>query len=458
MAILKFINNSIKTKAGLKKALKYIFREQKTEPYLVGQKDTDIKNVYWDWQCSRENAEKTDGRLATHFVLSFGEKENVSYETAKEAANKTLKLPEFENFQVVFGVHKDKAHTHVHFLINSVGLDGRKWHQTNTELMQLKRNINEKVLSEMKLSVIDIGVRRKRSNGLEYVVKYGRSWVHETMLAADYISEAAKSKDEFVSAMKAIGYKDVIWEENRKYITFVNENGKKVRDKKLDELFERADNEAGSEKAETDYFFSKEALQRRFDENKGKQDNDWKLKRFIEVINLNRNNTKPEDIPKDGKPEKEKASYVITELQKEFRETRETIIQIAKRCHSMEKFIQGMKALDYEVTLSDEYPDLLIKTPNGKYLNTDMLYRGDEWFRVNALKEQFRFNKIDDELNLFIGLVQIARSSGSDYPVSEAMSSSPLEGNALREYIYKTDKTAARFNKNLMNNGFEEEQ
>ncbi len=449
MAILKFINNAIKTKAGLKKAIEYIFGEQKTAPNLIGQKDTDIENVYWDFQCTREAAEKTGGRLATHFVLSFSQKEDVSYEKAAEAAEKVLRLKEFENFQMVFGVHRDKAHTHVHFLINSVGLDGKKWHQTNMELMQLKRDINENVLKEMRLDAIDIGVKRKRSNGLYYIMKYGRfSWVHETMLAADYIAEAAESKEEFIWAMKAIGYKNVIWEENRKYITFENSDGKKVRDHKLDELFERADKEAGEEKAETDYFFSKSALTRRFKENADKPNNHWRLKRFVEVINLNRETCNPDEQTK-----------VITQLQKEFREARETIVQISKRCLSMNQFIEGMKALDYEVTLSDKYPDLLIKTPNGKYLSTDMLYGGNEWFTSKALQEQFKLNTVSGELNLFIGLVQIARSSsGSDYPISDALDNKSLEGNALKEYIHKSDRTAARFNKNLTNGGFEENE
>ena len=64
------------------------------------------------------------------------------------------------------------------------------------------------------------------------------------MKAVTECRSKAKSRQEFVSLMKQKGW-DVVWTESRKNITFVNANGKRIRDKTIaKELNTRIDKEA----------------------------------------------------------------------------------------------------------------------------------------------------------------------------------------------------------------------
>ena len=75
---------------------------------------------------------KTDGRAALHGIISLPEEQSQI-----ENAPKLMMLCEsvmkeiFPDHQVIFAVHTNTENLHIHFIVNSVGLSGKKIHQDN---------------------------------------------------------------------------------------------------------------------------------------------------------------------------------------------------------------------------------------------------------------------------------------------------------------------------------------
>lgn len=76
--------------------------------------------------------DKQDGRAALHMLISLPEEESDSVNASKlmQLCSDVLK-DIFPNNQAVFAVHTNTDNLHVHVIVNSVGLNGRKIHQDN---------------------------------------------------------------------------------------------------------------------------------------------------------------------------------------------------------------------------------------------------------------------------------------------------------------------------------------
>jgi hypothetical protein len=122
--------------AQLERECKYVENDIKTvSRAFVGSHNlvsTDIKDAVAEMMSVKEFYGKTDGRAALHGIISLPEAES----NMQNAAN-LLKLCErvmkevFPNNQAIFGVHTNTENLHVHFIINSVGVDGKKIHQND---------------------------------------------------------------------------------------------------------------------------------------------------------------------------------------------------------------------------------------------------------------------------------------------------------------------------------------
>ena len=138
------IKNPPKTKSNLKKLMNYITQPAKTRPDLVGGFNCDWENAYDEFTHTKKDFDKEDGIQARHMVMSFDVNDDVTVESAKQIGDELLQHKLFENFQVVYAVHKDKDHVHIHFCINSVNLEnGKRWHQTSADLKSLKLRSND---------------------------------------------------------------------------------------------------------------------------------------------------------------------------------------------------------------------------------------------------------------------------------------------------------------------------
>lgn len=137
MAIVKFINS--KSKRGLKslhQALSYIEDKNKTmdNRRLVGGIARNSNDALLRMNVTKKLWHKTDGREYIHFVISPQGK--VSDEKMIDISKNVQNY--FKTFGSFYGIHKNTENTHVHFIVNSVGWDGKKYSQSKSDMKKFK--------------------------------------------------------------------------------------------------------------------------------------------------------------------------------------------------------------------------------------------------------------------------------------------------------------------------------
>lgn len=107
---------------------------------------------------------KSSGVQLHHFIISFSPYElhnpALAYRIAYECAG--FFAPEY---QVVYAVHEDSHHLHIHIVINSVSyVDGHKYRGSKEEFYELKKTFLQ-VLNDYGISKL-IYIHNKKSNPL----------------------------------------------------------------------------------------------------------------------------------------------------------------------------------------------------------------------------------------------------------------------------------------------------
>lgn len=270
---ITFHNGKSKTKAGagyrgyhtlasLKRVLEYETGEEKTQPWLIGTLNCNATTAYEEMVLCKQmyGKVKEDGknRMLVHFSQNLVAGETTPA-VAHEIAERLVQHKMFEGFQVVYATHLDTGKLHTHFVINSVSLqDGHKWQMSVKQLQELK-DYSDSILREYGLHITEKNRKKEeeayKSQHQIRMEQEGTSWKRETFLAVKTCMEAAASREEFIKAMNMLGY-EVDWSEKRKYVTFTDPDGHKIRNKKL---YPQAQ-------------FTKEAMEKRFALNKQYQE------------------------------------------------------------------------------------------------------------------------------------------------------------------------------------------
>lgn len=254
MAVNKVVNKSTKSHGAMRNVIEYVLQDQKvkegyvaiTGPYAPEQINWD--NVYNAFLEEKKLWNKDSGRMYAHNIISFHKDEDITPAQALEIGQEFVEKF-FPNHQSVIGVHQDKDHLHIHIVTNSVSfIDGMKLHQTKRDLERQKEFTN-KLCLERGLSLTEKGKHFDGSIIEEGQVtawskdKYNlfqhddkKSFVADCAIAVMEAKEDCCSKEDFIERMYERGW-SVTWEDNKKHITFQNENGDKVRDTNLSKTF-----------------------------------------------------------------------------------------------------------------------------------------------------------------------------------------------------------------------------
>lgn len=176
---------------------------------------------------------KDNGIFFYHYAQSFSPSEKLTPEQAHKIA---LEFAEraWAGHEVLVTTHRDAAHIHSHFVINSVGFEsGMKLRQSPSTLKHL-RKLSDEICVAHGLSVLQpYESGGKRMSTREYRVRMkGESWKQKLVSDIDRAMEYSGSKDEFIRSMSILGY-HMTWTDERKYLTFHCPNGKSCRDIKL---------------------------------------------------------------------------------------------------------------------------------------------------------------------------------------------------------------------------------
>ena len=247
MAIVKAIKNS---HSDIKHIINYVTKKEKT----IGKKlcsayNCNIDTAAKEMQITKELYNKTKGRTYKHFVQSFPPNEQITPEQAHELAKEFVEQnPLFSDFEVIYATHVDKDHIHTHFVVNSVSfVDGHKIQISKKNLEDMKI-LNNNLCLEHGFSICEIG--KKKSDSMNLIsydtnkyqflkkAKEGKvkSFVQDTAIAVFDSMQASTSKEEFIKSMESKSY-SVDWQDNHKYVTFINSEGKKVRNSNLQKTY-----------------------------------------------------------------------------------------------------------------------------------------------------------------------------------------------------------------------------
>lgn len=254
MAINKTINKSTKSHGAMRNCIEYVLRENKTRQELIyvtgpfAPEQINYDTVYKAFLDEKKLWNKDSSRMYNHNIISWHKEEAISleeaYEFGKEFAEKC-----FEGFQTLVSVHKDRDHVHVHLVTNTVSFeDGHKLHSSKKDMERMKEFTNEMCL-ERGLTVAQKGkdfygqpleeghVRAWSKDKYHLLQNEGKkSYVVECALAVLEVKEQSCSREEFIKGMEQRGWQ-VNWTSKRKNITFINDEGKKVRDSNLNKTF-----------------------------------------------------------------------------------------------------------------------------------------------------------------------------------------------------------------------------
>ncbi|OON85720.1 hypothetical protein BXO88_10700 [Oribacterium sp. C9] len=186
--------------------------------------------------------------MYAHNVISFHKDENVTPEQVLSIGREFVDHF-FKNYQNLITVHQDRQHLHLHIVSNTVSfLDGHKLHQSKKDL-QTQKDYTNKLCKEHGLTVAEKG---KHFDGTGFkegetivwskdkynLLKNGekKSFVLDCGLSVLETKDKSSSRDEFIDLMAERGWQ-TIWTEQKKHITFINEDGHKVRESTLNKTF-----------------------------------------------------------------------------------------------------------------------------------------------------------------------------------------------------------------------------
>ena len=111
--------------------LRYVTNDVKTlEGLYVGTKNiSDIKNAVNEMMQIKEFHGKFGGRVALHGIISLDEAESDKKNAGKLMLLMSDLLDElFPGYQAVYAVHTNTDNLHIHFIVNTVGMNGKKIH------------------------------------------------------------------------------------------------------------------------------------------------------------------------------------------------------------------------------------------------------------------------------------------------------------------------------------------
>lgn len=265
MATIKAVKKKTSSHGGLKKSIDYIKNPEKTDNgILIDGYNCTPENAYNEFLTIKELRENDTGVMAHHFTQNFDPNDNITPERALELG-KELAENKFKGHQVIIATHIDKNHIHNHLIVNSVNYEtGQKLINNNKLLEQLK-SFSDKQCERENLNIVD---RKKKSKEFDYGIydkkKYEvitraikgerQSYIYDIANAVDRNIKMSKSKEEFIENMEKEGYK-VKWSDTRKYVTYEDKEGQKVRDSNLAKTFNEEN-------------FKKEEMLKQFEKNK----------------------------------------------------------------------------------------------------------------------------------------------------------------------------------------------
>lgn len=241
MAITKILN--INAEEGrnpashLQAALDYIQNPDKTEMCnLVGSMNCSPDTAFEQMIETKQTYGKIDKRQGYHLIISFPPDEAVTTEQAKYVAENFIKDVLKDEYEVVYAIHTDKEHMHVHIIWNSVSfLTGMKYDSPKGNWKNHLQPTTNKYCAELGLQIMPAEYVKNPINMSKEKWEYEQSFKEYILYDAKMCMAYAGNREHFLFLMKRLGYEI----NDDKYLS-VRVPGQKLyhRLDKMDDLFQ----------------------------------------------------------------------------------------------------------------------------------------------------------------------------------------------------------------------------
>ncbi len=238
MATVTYIKEKKQTVSAMRGVIRYCCQDQKVYDPSSGRRlvsgiNCNGEDAFTEFMATKEAYGQVKGTKFYQYVQSFSPKEIITPEQAHEVALE-FAAQAWPGHEVLVATHCDADHLHSHFIINSVSFEnGHKLRQNPNTLKQL-RTISDEICQKHGLSILPPKQEAgPKLSAREYrAAAKGQSWKFRLMSDIESAMERSGSQEDFIFLMKRRGY-DLVWTQERKYITFICPNGMKCRDNKL---------------------------------------------------------------------------------------------------------------------------------------------------------------------------------------------------------------------------------
>ncbi|MEA4805047.1 relaxase/mobilization nuclease domain-containing protein [Acetobacterium wieringae] len=436
MAIIKVTKRKVKkpqNASAMRNLIDYVKKHERENGLAIGF-NCNTASAFQEFLLNKKIHHKTDGRLYIHMIQSFP-KDLITPEKAFELGQKLInEHPQFANFQIVMGTHTDREHIHNHFCINSVGMDGKKWQLSDTDL----NGIREKSLDICREAEVPIWwdknnvifetdkplIESQKDDQLNTVhqgeyekQKQGKSWSQIINAAVQCELSKSINYDDFKKNMQ--DKHKITVNERGQTVTYRMEGmGRAMRGRMLGLGFELntiGDIESVIKKSQELHTVHQGEYE------KQKQGKSWKYELFLGIR------------------------------------------ECTKHAHSQDEFITNMNKLGYGVQW-DHHKYITFSTPDGKKCRNNKLYP-TERFTKEYLLDQFEKNaerrsqqtirdhqqQMDHTVNLVNNLLRTVSRKGSlsgddeFFPLTHIKSK--LEGQALKDKAIEKSNSSYNWDK-----------
>lgn len=242
MAITKTLNINAEDGRNpaphLQAALDYIQNPDKTEMCnLVGSINCSPDTAFEQILETKHIYGKTDKRQGYHLIISFPPDEAVTPEQAKYVAENFIQDVLNGEYEVVYAIHTDKEHMHIHIIWNSVSfLTGMKYDSPKGNWKHHLQPTTNKYCAELGLQIMPVEYAKNPVNMSKEKWEYKQSFKEYILYDAKMCMSYAGSTEHFIFLMKRLGYEI----KDDQYLS-VKVPGQKLyhRLNKMDEMFQK---------------------------------------------------------------------------------------------------------------------------------------------------------------------------------------------------------------------------
>lgn len=103
--------------------IRYIFSHAR---FIGGMGIQNLRTAAQEMLNHAKACGKNSGKRLRHSMLSFDPEEKITAEKAKSIADTIIQYYGME-YQIVYAVHNDPHHVHIHFVMNQIGWNGKRY-------------------------------------------------------------------------------------------------------------------------------------------------------------------------------------------------------------------------------------------------------------------------------------------------------------------------------------------